>query len=66
MKVIILIILGYTIYLNNKQTTLLKEASQTITSQEVQSQLNMNIICSYVFTIFIGLLFIFVIKSFFS
>jgi hypothetical protein len=65
MKIIIVIILGYTIYLNNKQTTLLKAASQTVKSQEVQSQLNMNIICSYVFTIFIGLLFIFVVKSFF-
>jgi hypothetical protein len=65
MKIIALIILGYTIYLNNKQTDLLRLASQTVVTDKVQSQLNMNIICSYVFTIFIGLLIIFVIKSFF-
>jgi hypothetical protein len=65
MKIITLVILGYTIYLNNKQTGLLREASSVAISPPVKSQLNMNIICSYVFTIFIGLLFIFVIKSFF-
>ena len=65
MKIIALIILGYTIYLNTKQTNLLRNASITSLTEEVKSQLNINIICSYVFTIFIGLLIIFVIKSFF-
>lgn len=65
MKIITLIILGYTIYLNNKQTDDLRRANELITSVPLKSQLNMNIICSYVFTIFVGLLFIFVIKSFF-
>lgn len=65
MKILALIILGYTIYLNNEQTNLLKNANSNIHSEQLKSQLNMNIICSYVFTIFIGLLFIFVIKSFF-
>jgi hypothetical protein len=65
MKIIILVILGYTIYLNNKQTNLLKDANQIVESPQIKSQLTMNIICSYVFTIFIALLFIFVIKSFF-
>jgi hypothetical protein len=65
MKIIILIILGYTVYLNNKQTNLLREANELVESQQIKSQMNMNIICSYVFTIFIALLFIFVIKSFF-
>jgi hypothetical protein len=65
MKIIALIILGYTIYLNTKQTNLLRNASINSPTEEIKSQLNINIICSYVFTIFIGLLIIFVIKSFF-
>ena len=65
MKILILAILIYTIYLNNNQTNLLRNATSVINSENVKSQLNMNIICSYVFTLFIGLLVIFVIKSFF-
>lgn len=65
MKIIILIILVYTIYLNNRQTNLLREAGVVINSEKLQSQLNLNIICSYVFTVFISLLVIFVIKSMF-
>jgi hypothetical protein len=65
MKVISIIILIYTIYLNNKQTNLLSIASQSVDSPQIKSQLNMNIMCSYVFTVFIGLLVIFVVKSFF-
>jgi hypothetical protein len=65
MKFVTLVILVYTIYLNNKQTELLREANSVISSEKLKSQLNLNIICSYVFTIFIGLLIIFVIKSFF-
>jgi capsular polysaccharide biosynthesis protein len=65
MKIIALIILSYTMYLNTQQTNLLKTAGASVNSEKVKSQLNMNIICSYVFTIFIGLLIIFVIKSFF-
>jgi hypothetical protein len=63
-KIIILLVLIYTIYLNNKQTNLLREANLIINSEKLKSQLNLNIICSYVFTIFLGLLIIFVIKSF--
>jgi capsular polysaccharide biosynthesis protein len=65
MKIIALIILSYTIYLNMQQTNLLQAAGISVNSEKVKSQLNMNIICSYVFTVFIGLLIIFVIKSFF-
>jgi len=64
MKIITLIILLYIIYLNNQQTNLLRSSSISTNTEEVQSQLNMNIICSYVFTIFIGLIVIFIIKSF--
>jgi len=64
MKIITLLILFYTLYLNYKQTEYLRNASQSKLSNELNSQLNVNIICSYVFTLFIGLLIIFVIKSF--
>ena len=65
MKLLALIIMIYTIYLNTDQINSLRTASQNAKSEQVKSQLNMNILCSYVFTIFIGLLIIFVIKSFF-
>ena len=64
MKILTLIILVYTIYLNINQTNLLRDASLSIHSEQLKSQLNLNIICSYVFTLFIGLLIIFVMKSF--
>lgn len=65
MKILILVILIYTIYLNNNQTNQLRIASSVIDSERLKSQLNMNIICSYIFTLFIGLLIIYVVKSFF-
>jgi hypothetical protein len=65
MKILILIILGYTIYLNNYQTNILSLSKNSSQSPEIQSQLSTNIICSYIFTLFLGILFIFVIKSFF-
>jgi hypothetical protein len=65
MKIVILVILFYTIYLNINQTNYLRNATQLKLTNEVSSQLTINIICSYVFTLFIGLLIIFVIKSFF-
>lgn len=65
MKIIILIILFYTIYLNIIQTEYLRNANSDKLSNEVTSQITINIICSYVFTLFIGLLIIFVCKSLF-
>lgn len=65
MKIISLILLGYTLYLNNIQTNLLRSVNSSSNSTEVISQINNNIICSYVFSLFIGLLIIFIIKSFF-
>jgi hypothetical protein len=64
-KILILIILGYTIYLNNHQTNVLNLSKNASQSFEIQSQLGTNIICSYIFTLFLGILFIFVIRSFF-
>ena len=65
MKIVILIILGYTIYLNTIQTNMLKGGSNNQTDPEFSSQLNTNIIASYVFTVFLVVLFIFVMKSVF-
>jgi hypothetical protein len=65
MKILILIILGYTIYLNNHQSNILSLSKNLSQTPEIQAQLSTNIICSYIFTLFLGILFIFVIKSFF-
>jgi hypothetical protein len=65
MKLIALILLFYTIYLHNLQTNLLREASKKNNTELVTNQLNINILCSYLFTLFIVLLIIFVGKSFF-
>ncbi len=62
MKLITLVLLGFTIYLNNNQLVVLK--STTSESEQITSQVNINILCSYVFTLFIGLLFLYTIKSF--
>ena len=64
MKIIILTILAYTIYLNIIQTNYLRTATNVVKSENVMSQLNTNILCSYIFTLFLGLMGIFVIKSF--
>ena len=65
MKIVSIVILGYTIYLNTIQTDYLRKASNSSNAENVKTQLNINIICSYIFTLFMGLLAIFVIKSFF-
>ena len=65
MKIVVLIILAYTIYLNTLQTNSLRTALGFVKSENVTSQLNINIMCSYIFTLFLGLLGIFVIKTFF-
>ena len=64
-KIITLLLLSYTMYLNVLQTEYLRNASNKNVSGEVNNQLTINVICSYVFSLFIGLLIIFVIKSFF-
>ena len=64
MKIIILIILSYTIYLNIIQTNYLRSATNVANSENVVSQLNTNILCSYIFTLFLGVMGIFVIRSF--
>jgi hypothetical protein len=63
MKIVALLLLVYTIYLTIEQINALKLS--TSQSEEIKSQLNVNLLSSYVFTLFIGLLIIFVVKSFF-
>jgi hypothetical protein len=63
MKIIIITILLYVVYLNFSQIQILKKSYSQSQTQEISSQINSNIICSYVFTIFIIILIIFVGKS---
>ena len=63
MKIIIIIFLSYTFYLNIKETNILRQIDGNSKTHEVMSQINVNIICSYFFSFFIGLLIIFVIKK---
>jgi hypothetical protein len=67
MKIIIVIILGYTFYLNIKQIDILRKQSNKSNNNDPDftSQINTNIITSYVFSLFIGLLIIFVIRKLF-
>jgi hypothetical protein len=65
MKFLALIILAYTIYLILLQTKNLKNVSNTNKSEAISSQINTNIICSYIFTFFLVILFFSIIKSFF-
>lgn len=65
MKLIAATVLVYTAYLNSQQTLLLQNAKNNVTSQQLISQLNINLVCSYTFTVFIGLLAFFTIKSLF-
>lgn len=65
MKVITMLLLTYTMYLNILQTNYLRNASSINVSGAIGAQLTTNIICSYIFTLFIGLMIIFIIKSFF-
>jgi|LauGreStaDraftv2_3_1035109.scaffolds.fasta_scaffold119251_2 hypothetical protein len=61
MKMIILVLLAYTIYLNILQTNSLRMA--TSSSYEVNNQITINVVSSYVFTLFLGLLALFVAKG---
>jgi hypothetical protein len=64
-KILILIILGYTLLLNMSQLKNLNIQGSNNISPQITSQIKMNIIGSYIFLLFLGLLFYFIIKSFF-
>ena len=64
-KFIVLALIVYVARMSIKQIEYLQnQLTQTILP-DVSHQLNMNLTCSYVFILFIGLLFLFVLKSFF-
>lgn len=63
MKILALILLGYTIYLSIFQTNLLKNMDYNSINPQFSSQVNTNIICSYVFTLFLVILFLFIVKN---
>lgn len=63
MKSIAIILMVYILMLNYTQTNILRGASAVSESESIRSQLDTNIMCSYVFTFFIGLLTIFTFKS---
>lgn len=65
MKLIALIVLAYSIYLSIFQANILKSASRMNENPQLTSQINVNIICSYTFTVFLCLLFIFILKNIF-
>ena len=64
MKLVAVFILGYIIFLNTKQISILNSVNLSSSSEEAKSQLSINIITNYVFTLFIGLLILFVLRSF--
>jgi hypothetical protein len=65
MKLIAILILAYTIYLNTNQSFTLQNIDKDNKTKEYLSQLNINIICSYIFTIFLTLLLFYTLKSIF-
>ena len=65
MKLVVLMLLVYTIQLNIRQTDILRIAGSSDKYTHVKSNVDVNILCSYIFTLFLGVLAIFVIKSFF-
>ena len=64
-KILILIILGYALLLNMTQLKNLNIQSSNNISPQITSQIKMNVVGSYIFLLFLGLLFYFIIKSFF-
>lgn len=64
-KLVILVILAYTINIHIKQTNELTNAKQAAISANIDKQIQMNLLCSYTFTFFLILLFLFVVKSVF-
>lgn len=61
MKVCVLIILGYTLYLSIYQHTLFQKNESV--NPKLVNQINTNVICSYIFTLFLLVLFFFVLKD---
>jgi len=56
MKMVALALLGYTVYLNVHQIQFLNKVSQSRPSGELSTQLTINMMSSYLFTLFLVLL----------
>ena len=63
MKLIAVLVLVYTIYLSVLQISVL-QTNLNSDSEELNSQVNMNVNCNYIFIVFLGLLLFFLLKSF--
>ena len=63
MKIVAVILLGYTIYLSIFQTNMLKSSYVSSDNVQITSQLNTNIICSYIFSLFLGILLLFILRN---
>ena len=63
MKAVAMRLMVYILFLNYTQTNLLRAASSVAESEAIRAQLDSNIMCSYMFSFFIGLLAIFTLKS---
>lgn len=62
-KIFVLFLLGYILFLSWNQTIILKTFFSNNTSPSLHSSLNINIIFSYVFTLFLGILFLFILRN---
>lgn len=64
-KCIVLALIGYVGFMSIKQIEYLQNQVKQTILPDISHQLNMNLTCSYVFIFFVGLFFLFVLKSFF-
>lgn len=64
-KIVILTLLGYTLYANFKQTNIFSSKFNVVMMNSSWDPVKTNISCSYVFSLFLIILIITVIKGFF-
>ena len=64
-KCIVLALIAYVAFMTIKQIEYLQNQIKQTILPDISNQLNINLTCSYVFILFLGLLFLFVLKSFF-
>ena len=62
-KIIVLLTLGYIIFLSLQQTINLKTFFSNNSNPTINSSLNKNILFSYIFTLFLGILFIIILRN---
>jgi hypothetical protein len=63
MKMIAIVLLSYSIYLSLFQANMLQNNKDIVENPQWNQQLTMNLYCSYIFTLFLTLLLIFIIKD---